>query len=204
MEDTIAAISSALGVGAISIIRLSGNQSIEIANKIFDRDIMDAKTHTIHYGHIKENDEIIDEVLVSIMKSPRTFTREDIVEINCHGGINTTNKVLELVLSNGARLAEPGEFTKRAFLNGRIDLVKSEAVMDLIESKSDEARKVALSQLGGRTSSLITTFRDTLKQLLSHLFLCFNRLGHEQLISVMNNIKIGLTTFHILFMIYVE
>ena len=125
MEDTIAAISSALGVGAISIIRISGEKSIEIANNIFDKNIIEADSHTIHYGHIVDNLEIIDEVLVSIMRAPKTFTKEDIVEINCHGGINTTNKVLELILSNGARLAEPGEFTKRAFLNGRIDLTQA-------------------------------------------------------------------------------
>lgn len=169
MEDTIAAISSALGVGAISIIRLSGNRSIEIANKIFDRDIMDAKTHTIHYGHIKENDEIIDEVLVSIMKSPRTFTREDIVEINCHGGINTTNKVLELVLSNGARLAEPGEFTKRAFLNGRIDLTQADGIMNLIEAKTDISRKMSINQLNGQVSTIIKTLRTELVDIISNI-----------------------------------
>jgi len=169
MEDTIAAISSALGVGAISIIRLSGDKSIEIANKIFDRDIMDAKTHTIHYGHIKENDEIIDEVLVSIMKSPRTFTREDIVEINCHGGINTTNKVLELVLSNGARLAEPGEFTKRAFLNGRIDLTQADGIMNLIEAKTDISRKMSINQLNGQVSTIIKTLRTELVDIISNI-----------------------------------
>ena len=132
MEDTIAAISSALGVGAISIIRISGDKSLEIINKIFDKDLTNVKSHTIHYGHIIENDEIIDEVLVSVMLAPKTFTKEDIIEINCHGGINTTNKVLELVLSNGARLAEPGEFTKRAFLNGRIDLVEAESLRIII------------------------------------------------------------------------
>ena len=169
MEDTIAAISSALGVGAISIIRLSGDKSIEIANKIFDRDIMNAKTHTIHYGHIKENDEIIDEVLVSIMKSPRTFTREDIVEINCHGGINTTNKVLELVLSNGARLAEPGEFTKRAFLNGRIDLTQADGIMNLIEAKTDISRKMSINQLNGQVSTVIKTLRTELVDIISNI-----------------------------------
>ena len=123
MNDTIAAISTTLGVGAISIIRVSGKDSIKIVNKIFKgKDLEKVESHTIHYGHIVEKGETIDEVLVSIMKSPKTFTMEDIVEINCHGGISTTNKVLELVLNSGARLAEPGEFTKRAFLNGRIDL----------------------------------------------------------------------------------
>ena len=150
MEDTIAAISTALGVGAISIIRISGEKSLEIANKIFDKDLTNAKSHTIHYGHIVDNGEIIDEVLVSVMLSPKTFTTEDIVEINCHGGINTTNKVLELVLSNGARLAEPGEFTKRAFLNGRIDLTQADGIMNLIEAKTDISRKMSIKQLNGQ------------------------------------------------------
>ncbi len=170
MDDTIVAISTALGVGAISIVRLSGSNSIEIANTIFKgNDLTKVKSHTISYGHIYDNEEIIDEVLVSVMKSPRTFTTEDIVEINCHGGIIATNKVLELCLKHGARLAEAGEFTKRAFLNGRIDLVESEAVMDIIESKSDEARKLAISSLNGNVSKLIESFRDNLKNLLSSI-----------------------------------
>ena len=167
MNDTIVAISTTMGVGAISIVRLSGKEAISIVNKSFQgKNLEEVETHTINYGHIYDGEELIDEVLVSVMTGPRSFTAEDIVEINCHGGIITTNKILETMLNNGARLAEPGEFTKRAFLNGRIDLIKSEAVMDLIESKSDEARKVALSQLGGNTSNLITKFRNTLKQLI--------------------------------------
>ena len=170
MDDTIVAISTTMGVGAISIVRLSGKEAISIVNKSFKgKNLEEVPTHTINYGHIYDGEELIDEVLVSVMRGPRSFTAEDIVEINCHGGIITTNRIFETMLNNGARLAEPGEFTKRAFLNGRIDLVKSEAVMDLIESKSDEARKIALSQLGGRTSSLITKFRDTLKFLLSSI-----------------------------------
>lgn len=170
MNDTIVAISTTMGVGAISIVRLSGKDAISIVNKSFKgKNLEEVPTHTINYGHIYDDAELIDEVLVSVMRGPRSFTAEDIVEINCHGGIITTNRIFETMLNNGARLAEPGEFTKRAFLNGRIDLVKSEAVMDLIESKSDEARKIALSQLGGRTSNLITRFRDTLKYLLSSI-----------------------------------
>ena len=170
MNDTIVAISTTMGVGAISIIRLSGKEAISIVNSCFkEKDLEKVETHTINYGHIYDGEELIDEVLVSIMRGPRSFTAEDIAEINCHGGIITTNRILETMLNNGARLAEPGEFTKRAFLNGRIDLVKSEAVMDLIESKSDEARKIALSQLGGKTSTLITEFREILKQLLSSI-----------------------------------
>ena len=170
MNDTIVAISTTMGVGAISIIRLSGRESISIVNKCFKgKDLEKVDTHTINYGHIYDGEELIDEVLVSIMRGPRSFTAEDIAEINCHGGIITTNRILEAMLNNGARLAEPGEFTKRAFLNGRIDLVKSEAVMDLIESRSEEARKIALSQLSGKTSTLITEFRNILKQLLSSI-----------------------------------
>lgn len=170
MNDTIAAISTALGVGGISIIRLSGSNAIPIASKCFTgKDLNTVPTHTIHYGYIKDNDEIIDEVLVTVMKAPKTYTTEDIVEINCHGGLVPTRKILETVLNNGARLAEPGEFTKRAFLNGRIDLVKSEAIMDIIQSKSDEARKLAISQIKGSTSELIENFRNRLMNLLSSI-----------------------------------
>lgn len=170
MNDTIVAISTALGVGAISIVRLSGNDAINIVNKCFEgKDLTKVDSHTIHYGFIKNETERIDEVLVSVMRAPKTYTTENIVEINCHGGIITTKQVLETMLNSGARLAEPGEFTKRAFLNGRIDLVESEAIMDLIESKSSEAKKMALSQLYGDLSKLITSFRDRLKNLLSSI-----------------------------------
>jgi len=170
MNDTIVAISTALGVGAISIVRLSGTEAIEIVNNCFKgKDLTKVKSHTINYGHIVDQDEIIDEVLVSIMKEPRTYTAEDVVEINCHGGIISTKRILETMLTHGARLAEPGEFTKRAFLNGRIDLVKSEAVMDIIDSKSEEANKLALSQLSGSTSNMIKKFREKLKQLLASI-----------------------------------
>ena len=170
MNDTIVAISTALGVGAISIVRLSGNDAINIVNKCFEgKDLTKVDSHTIHYGFIKNETERIDEVLVSVMRAPKTYTTEDIVEINCHGGIITTKQVLETMLNSGARLAEPGEFTKRAFLNGRIDLVESEAIMDLVESKSSEAKKMALSQLYGDLSKLITSFRDRLKNLLSSI-----------------------------------
>ena len=170
MNDTIAAISTSLGVGAISIVRVSGEKSIEIVNKIFEgTDLTKVKSHTIHYGKIKDKDEVIDEVLVSVMLSPKTYTTEDIVEINCHGGISTTNKVLELLLTNGARLAEKGEFTKRAFLNGRIDLTQSEAVMDLIQSKTNSERNLAINNVEGRLSKLIKEFRKSLTDLISHI-----------------------------------
>lgn len=169
MNDTIAAISTSLGIGAISIVRMSGTDAIKIANKIFSKDLENVKSHTINYGFIKENGEVIDEVLISVMKAPHTYTTEDIIEINCHGGITTTNKVLETLLKNGARLAEPGEFTKRAFLNGRIDLTKSEAVMDLLESKTETARKLAINSLQGTTAKLVDNFRDKIKQLISSI-----------------------------------
>jgi len=170
MNDTIAAISTALGVGAISIIRVSGEESINIVNKIFKgKDLTKVDTHTINYGHIVDNNEIIDEVLVSVMRSPKTFTKEDIVEINCHGGIATTNKTLELLLSNGVRLAEPGEFTKRAFLNGRIDLVEADGIMNLISSKTDKARKLSINELNGKVSSLIKEIRNELISIISNI-----------------------------------
>lgn len=169
MEDTIVAISTALGVGAISIIRLSGKDAISIVNKVFTKDLTNAISHTIHYGFIKDKNEKIDEVLVSIMKEPKTFTRENIVEINCHGGIAVTNKVLEVLLKNGARLAEPGEFTKRAFLNGRIDLLEAEATIDLISSESDKARKISINTLTGETSSLIKNLREELIKIISNI-----------------------------------
>lgn len=170
MDDTIVAISTALGVGAISIIRLSGKEAISITNKVFKgKNLEKVNSHTINYGHIYDKDEIIDEVLVSVMRSPKTYTKEDVVEINCHGGINTTEKVLELLILNGARLAEAGEFTKRAFLNGRIDLTQSEAVMDLIESKSNLERKEALKNVEGRISKLINEYRNKIIDLISHI-----------------------------------
>ncbi len=170
MEDTIVAISTAVATGAISIIRLSGNEAIKIVNKCFKgKDLTKVSSHTINYGYIIDDNEVIDEVLVSIMKKPKTFTTEDVVEINCHGGITTTNRILETMLNNGARLAEPGEFTKRAFLNGRIDLIESESIMDIVNSKSEEARKMALSGVEGKISTLVTNFRESLKQLLSSI-----------------------------------
>ena len=162
MNDTICAISTALGVGAISIIRVNGDEAIDIVNKIFDKDLTKKESHTINYGHIVYNGEIIDEVMVSIMKSPKTFTKEDIVEINSHGGVAVTNKVLEILLLEGARLAEPGEFTKRAFLNGRIDLVEAESIMDLIESKTETSRKLAISGMEGKVSKLVKNIIDNL------------------------------------------
>jgi len=170
MEDTICAISTSLGVGAISIIRVSGSEAINIVNKIFKgKNLNEVKSHTINYGYICDDNKEIDEVLVSVMRAPKTYTLEDIIEINCHGGISTTNKVLELILENGARLAEPGEFTKRAFLNGRIDLTQAESVDELLKSKSESARVVALNGVSGSLGRKIKKLRSILVELMANI-----------------------------------
>jgi tRNA modification GTPase TrmE len=170
VNDTIAAVSTALGVGAIAIVRLSGVDSIKIVNKVFSgKNLEKVQSHTINYGHIVENGNIIDEVLVAVMHAPKTATMENVVEINCHGGIATTNKILELILLNGARLAEPGEFTKRAFLNGRINLVEAEAIMDLVNSKTEDARKFSINHATGKFSEIIRNFRQNLLELLANI-----------------------------------
>lgn len=189
MNDTIAAISTTQGVGAISIIRVSGNDAIKIVNKIFKgKNLEQVSSHTINYGYIINNNEIIDEVLVSIMKSPKTFTTEDVVEINCHGGVSTTNKVLELVLTNGARLAEPGEFTKRAFLNGRIDLTQAESIIDLINSKTESNRKVAIKGLEGYVSNIIKNLRQEILELLASIEVNIDYPEYEDAIVMTNDI----------------
>ncbi|WP_277631007.1 tRNA uridine-5-carboxymethylaminomethyl(34) synthesis GTPase MnmE [Atopococcus tabaci] len=162
--DTIAAISTPPGEGGIGIVRISGDEALEIADRVYrlgKKKLTDQNTHTIHYGRIHDpkTDELIDEVMVTIMRAPKTYTREDVVEINTHGGIMAVNKVLQVVLQNGARLAEPGEFTKRAFLNGRIDLSQAEAVMDVIRAKTDKAMSMAVRQLDGNLSKLIRQLR---------------------------------------------
>ncbi len=171
MNDTICAIATSQGVGAIAIIRVSGDEAIEIVNKIFKgKDLTKVSSHTINYGHIiDENKKTVDEVLVSVMKAPKSFTAEDTVEINTHGGIAPTNKVLELLLENGCRLAEPGEYTKRAFLNGRIDLLEAEAIMDMIDSKTEVQRKMAINQISGKVSDLINQLRDDMVQIISNI-----------------------------------
>jgi len=169
MEDTICAISTAIGVGAISIIRISGDNAIKIINDIFSNKIQEEETHVIKYGYIKDNEEIIDEVLLMVMRAPKTYTKEDVIEINCHGGINTTNKMLELLLKKGCRLAEPGEFTKRAFLNGRISLLESEAVGELIAAKTDSQRKLSLNQVGGNLSHKINNLREQILSLMANI-----------------------------------
>jgi tRNA modification GTPase len=189
MEDTIAAIATAQGIGAISIIRVSGPNAIEIVNKIFkEKDLTKVETHTIHYGKIYNQEKIIDEVLVTIMKAPKSFTTEDVVEINCHGGIITTKEVLELLLFHGARLAEPGEFTKRAFLNGRIDLLQAEGVMDLISSKTESSRELAMNQLSGKTKNLIQKIRSNLTDILTSIEVNIDYPEYEENIEITNSI----------------
>lgn len=161
--DTIVAISTALGQGAISIVRLSGDDAISIINKVFrGKDLTKVESHTIHYGKIYNNEEYIDEVLVSIFKAPKTYTKEDVVEINCHGSMFVANKILELMVDNGARIADPGEFTKCAYLNGRIDLTQAEAVMDVISSQTENSLKCANIALRGEVHDLIVKFRNDL------------------------------------------
>ena len=163
--DTIAAIATASGNSGIGIIRVSGDEAIEIVDKIFksvnsDKKLVNVKSHTINYGHIVDNDKVIDEVLVSVMNGPHSYTGEDVVEINCHGGMIVIRKILEIVLKNGARTAEPGEFTKRAFLNGRMDLSQAEAVMDVINAKNEFALSSSIEQLNGRVSEKIKSLRE--------------------------------------------
>ncbi|EGQ3977802.1 tRNA uridine-5-carboxymethylaminomethyl(34) synthesis GTPase MnmE [Staphylococcus pseudintermedius] len=171
--DTITSISTPMGEGAIGIVRLSGHDAVEIADKLYKGKhlLKDVPTHTINYGHIidPETEEVVEEVMVSVLRAPRTFTREDIVEINCHGGILTINRVLELTMTYGARMAEPGEYTKRAFLNGRIDLSQAEAVMDFIRSKTDRASKVAMNQIEGRLSDLVKRQRQSILEILAQV-----------------------------------
>jgi len=171
-SDTITAISTPMGEGAISIVRLSGKEAIPITMTLFrGSDLSKVDSHTINYGTIMDpdTDEIAEEVMVTVMRSPKTFTREDVVEINCHGGITAVNRILQMILAKGVRLAEPGEFTKRAFLNGRIDLSQAEAVMDVIRAKTDKAMNVALKQMDGRLSQLIRKYRQTLLETVAHV-----------------------------------
>lgn len=168
--DTITAIATPLGEGAIGIVRISGSKALAIIKKIFKgKNLNDVPSHTINYGHIVENGAIIDEVMVSVMRAPKTFTREDVIEINTHGGVAVTNEILQLVLRSGARMADPGEFTKRAFLNGRVDLAQAEAVMDLIRAKTDKAMAVAVQQLDGSLSNLINNTRQEILNTLAQV-----------------------------------
>lgn len=169
MEDTICAISTSMGIGAISIVRVTGPNTIDIVDSIFDHDLKNASSHTIHYGHIKYKEEKIDEVLVMLMRGPKTYTTEDTIEINCHGGVSTTKKIMEVLLANGCRLAEPGEFTKRAYLNGRINLLEAESVNDLIIAKTDAARTLAINNVDGKLTKQISNLREKIAKILANI-----------------------------------
>ena len=163
--DTIAAVSTAMSSSGIGIIRISGSEAFAIADRIYSskggrKRLSDQKSHTIHYGFIKDGDEVIDEVLVMLMRGPRSYTAEDTVEINCHGGVYAMRRVLDTAVKNGARPAEPGEFTKRAFLNGRLDLSQAEAVMDIIQAKNEYALQSSLSQLKGSVREAVRSIRE--------------------------------------------
>ncbi len=192
MNDTIAAISTSQGVGAIAIVRVSGPEAIEIVNKIFKgKDLSQVESHTINYGKIiDKRGNMIDEVLVTIMKAPKTFTKEDIVEINTHGGIAPTNKVLEELLINGCRLAEPGEFTKRAFLNGRIDLIEAESIMDMINAKTQAQREMAANGINGKVSDLINKLRDDMIQIISNINVNIDYPEYDDVDIITNDIMI--------------
>ncbi|PAE06081.1 tRNA uridine-5-carboxymethylaminomethyl(34) synthesis GTPase MnmE [Terribacillus saccharophilus] len=197
-NDTIAAISTPVGEGAIAIVRLSGAEAVEIAASLFDgKKLTDVPSHTIHYGKLIDpaTGEVAEEVMVSVMKAPKTFTREDVVEINCHGGLVSVNRVLELALQEGARLAEPGEFTKRAFLNGRIDLSQAEAVMDLIRAKTDRAMNVALNQMEGRLSRLIQKLRQELLETVAHVEVNIDYPEYDDVEEMSHNMMIEKTQY---------
>ncbi len=188
--DTIVGISTAMG-GGVNIIRMSGENSISILSKIFktNKDVLDIKSHTINYGFIFDGDKKIDEVLVSVMKAPRTYTMEDVVEINCHGGVSTTNNILNLILKNGARLSENGEFTKIAFLNGRIDLTEAEAVSDLINAKTDKEATVALNALSGSIKKEINVYREELLNILALIEVTIDYPEHDFSDEELDNLK---------------
>ena len=189
MEDTIVAIGTALGESAINIIKLSGQNAINIVNNHFKgKDLTKVASHTINYGHIVYKKEIIDEVLVSVFKAPKTYTKENVVEINCHGGIATTNKILEIMLSSGARLAEPGEFLKRAYLNGRVDLIEAESVQDLISSKTESARKMSLKGIDGTLSKLIKDLRSKILSIIANIEVNIDYPEYEDAVIITNKI----------------
>ena len=169
MTDTICAIATSVGTSAINIIKISGKESISIVNKIFTKDLLKAKTHTITFGYIKDKEEKVDEVLVSVFQEPNTYTGENIVEINTHGGLAVTNKILEMLLEQGCRLAEPGEFLKRAFLNGKRDLLEAESISDLINAKTEASRKMSMNGVTGELSRIIKNLRNKLLTIIANI-----------------------------------
>ncbi len=189
MDSTIAAISTIVGESAINIIKVSGKDSISIVNKIFrGKDLIKVDSHTIHYGFIMDDNDKVDEVLVSIFKAPKTYTKEDMVEINCHGGIAVTNKILELVLNNGAIMAQPGEFIKRAYLNGRVNLIEAEAVSDLITAKTEVARKIGIKGITGESSKMIKNLREELLSIIANIEVNIDYPEYEDALVVTNRL----------------
>lgn len=189
MNDTITAIATAVGVSAINIIKVSGDKSIEIVSKVFEgKNLTEVKSHTINYGYIIDGKVKVDEVLVSVFKSPKTYTGEDIVEINCHGGIASTNKILELILSNGARLAEPGEFIKRAFLNGRKNLMEVESIEDIINAKTESLRKMGMQGLTGELTKLIKNLKNKITEIIANIEVNIDYPEYEDAITYTNEI----------------
>lgn len=199
LTDTIVAISTALDEAAISIVRMSGSEAVEIANKVFSKDLTDVKSFSAHYGQIKDPLEgvVLDEVIVNVFKAPKTYTCEDIVEINCHGGIVVTKQILTLLLSQGARMAEPGEFTQRAFLNGRIDLAQAEATLDIIEAPSEHASQFAAMGIAGSVKRLIEPLTSKMMDVIAHIetnidypeYTDIEQLTHEQVLPLSYEIK---------------
>ena len=189
MNDTIAAIATAVGVSAINIIKVSGDKSINIVSKLFKgKDLKKVESNTINYGFIMNGEEKIDEVLISIFKNPKTYTGEDVVEINCHGGIASTNKILELVLNNGARLAEPGEFIKRAFLNGRKNLMEVESIEDIINAKTESLRKMGMQGLTGELTKLIKNLKNKITEIIANIEVNIDYPEYEDAITYTNEI----------------
>lgn len=187
--ETIVSISTALGKGAISIVRLSGNEAIDICNKSFRGvDLRKSASHFVNYGYIYDDNESIDEVLVTVFKAPKTYTREDVVEINCHGGIYVTNRILEIMIKNGARIAEPGEFTKRAYLNGRIDLTQAEAVMDMINSETEKSLKCANIAIRGEIKSLIDEFKREIMDCITKIEVNIDYPEYDDEVEMTNDI----------------
>lgn len=200
-SDTIAAIATGMGNSGIGIIRISGNEAIEIADKLFKskksgKKLKDQKSHTVHYGNIVYNDTVLDEVLVVVMKGPNSYTREDVVEINSHGGSLVMKEILEAVIKSGARVAEPGEFTKRAFLNGRIDLSQAEAVIDIINSKNKFALKCSVNQLSGKYSEEIKTIRDSLIYNVAYIESALDDPEHISLDGFSEKLNLDLINIH--------
>ena len=199
--DTIAAIATAVGDSGIGIVRISGDEAIEIADRVYrskndKKRLVDVKSHTIHYGFIYDSDELVDEVMVAVMRAPNTYTKENIVEIDCHGGILVMDQILEVIIKNGCRIAEPGEFTKRAFLNGRIDLSKAEAVMDLIHSKNEFALRSSVKQLKGVVSDKVQSLREDILYEIAFIESALDDPEHISLEGYLEKLEVRATRIH--------